>query len=663
MGMLKLLFGFSDKCSNCQTEVTTSAAFCPECGQRMPRAKIVCPACGKELKGSAKFCSGCRAPVMPKPEAVAAVDSLNRWKRVPDEFARRIEAGDLPSLLRPGLVVEPDTQALIFQAGALTTTLSGGTFDLTRPPPGVDVAVPATAILMDAGETRLSLLYSALRTREDVPVDVILELAVRLIDPAAVYKNLMHGRECLVLAALAELLWSASANVVQARLRDAAVNELDGNLSWKAGLEQELRTQIGSVLSRNGLELADLRFVDVKSEMYEKIRQRRAETFLAEQKVDDMERRAALNQRLRETLTKDRMDQFTTSKDFEQFVRQTEHELGMKEVVRQAEMEELKQTYDNQREDAELTRRHLLEKLDLEHDLAVRRLRWSGAKEELEHQLDQQRQALEAQQQAEWSRFQRELEKRGALRQEQLKDVDAHAQEIRTKMSLADEALGLRKKRAEQEHEEEAARIRREQDEKDREAKRRLEEKDQSARHELDKIRALSDVEQARLAVDLQKTEILKGMSEDQILAAMAGNSPHVAAALVERARAQAQGQSGASAEVKALYEKLLQEKDSQRTSEADRLERMMARAMEAVERVAVGGVSREREQREEVKGVLDRSMDRMADVAVAKAGAPATSGSAASPATPAQVVCPDCHRQSPAGIKFCENCGHQFFK
>ena len=83
-----------------------------------------------------------------------------------------------------------------------------GTYDLTRAMEGVNVAVPATAILIDAGETRVTLPYSDLRSREDVRVKVTIDAAVRLADPAALYANLMHGKESVAIDYLAE--WLAS---------------------------------------------------------------------------------------------------------------------------------------------------------------------------------------------------------------------------------------------------------------------------------------------------------------------------------------------------------------------------------------------------------------------------------------------------------------------
>ena len=179
-GGLWVLSGLRREVFQCKTRVKSGAGFCPKCGEPAPGAKAICPACGTELKAAARFCGHCGATTGRGKDETSPVDSLNRWKRSADEFARRIEASDLRGTLQRGLVVEPGTHALIFQGGTLAATVAEGTYNLTRPMQGVDLAVPATAIVMDAGETRIPLLYRDLRTREEVPADVIVEVVVRL---------------------------------------------------------------------------------------------------------------------------------------------------------------------------------------------------------------------------------------------------------------------------------------------------------------------------------------------------------------------------------------------------------------------------------------------------------------------------------------------------
>lgn len=50
-------------CSNCSSEITDSAKFCPICGQKCAPAPLFCTNCGLELKAGSKFCSVCGTPV------------------------------------------------------------------------------------------------------------------------------------------------------------------------------------------------------------------------------------------------------------------------------------------------------------------------------------------------------------------------------------------------------------------------------------------------------------------------------------------------------------------------------------------------------------------------------------------------------------------------
>ena len=53
---------------------------------------------------------------------------------------------------------------------------------------------------------------------------------------------------------------------------------------------------------------------------------------------------------------------------------------------------------------------------------------------------------------------------------------------------------------------------------------------------------AVSDAERGRIIADMQRTEAMKGMSEQQILAMVTENQPEAAQALAEIARAGADG-------------------------------------------------------------------------------------------------------------------------
>ncbi len=199
---------FSEKCPSCGNKLSKESAFCSRCGQVTPMAVVSCLACGRELKATSKFCAQCGAQL----------DPLDCWKLAIDEFARRIEISDLHRPFNPGLVVESGVRAMIFQGGALAATVAAGAYDLNQPPANVNVAIPATAIIVRDGEAQVPLMYEGLRSREDVSVDVHVDVSFRVADAATLNANLMHGREILSVAELAKWLWSQSASGIQLRI-------------------------------------------------------------------------------------------------------------------------------------------------------------------------------------------------------------------------------------------------------------------------------------------------------------------------------------------------------------------------------------------------------------------------------------------------------------
>ncbi|MDE7193571.1 MAG: zinc ribbon domain-containing protein [Oscillospiraceae bacterium] len=67
-------------CSNCSSEITDSAKFCPECGQKCAPAPLFCTNCGLELKAGSKFCSVCGTPVgakETKPESMGYAGNVD----------------------------------------------------------------------------------------------------------------------------------------------------------------------------------------------------------------------------------------------------------------------------------------------------------------------------------------------------------------------------------------------------------------------------------------------------------------------------------------------------------------------------------------------------------------------------------------------------------
>lgn len=84
-------------CSNCSSEITDSAKFCPVCGQKCAPAPLFCTNCGLELKAGSKFCSVCGTPVgakETKPESMGYAGNVDAPASVSESLVAAMPAAD-----------------------------------------------------------------------------------------------------------------------------------------------------------------------------------------------------------------------------------------------------------------------------------------------------------------------------------------------------------------------------------------------------------------------------------------------------------------------------------------------------------------------------------------------------------------------------------------
>lgn len=176
------------------------------------------------------------------------------------------------------------------------------------------------------------------------------------------------------------------------------------------------------------------------------------------------------------------------------------------------------------------------------------------------------------------------------------------------------------------------------------------------------------ETDRAQLIRDMQQTEAMKGMSEQQILATMSANSPDAAQALAELARAAADGRFGE--EQRDMYERMM----AQAAQHAQELTQRSQAETERMERVRQQDLSDRQAERESTRNIIQTQLGGMADIERAKAGQPG-------PAGPTVVVtgtggqsqtiggsvqssgvfrCPKCSQVVEEGANFCPNCRHQ---
>lgn len=407
-------------------------------------------------------------------------------------------------------------------------------------------------------------------------------------------------------------------------------------------------------------------------------------------KVEDEERRIALYERMQKAVTDGKMNEIRSDAEFESFL----NEMDIKKLLREKERAELLKTWKDEAEDKERARAHMLAKLELERGYELRaaelHLRTDLSEKEFEAELRMERMRVNKQfeidaarqdydldrrrKQAEFDRQQAEEKLRldkleqdaqraqsAAGHDEEMRQMDkelelglkglrgvkqVRMEEARSQWELEQQKLDFQwqQRQKEMEVEMQRERIRMEHE---------LNRLDKLGQLGVEALIAASPVEQGRILADLKKNESLKSMSEEQILALAAKDSPEVARAIAEKYKAIAEGKS--SEREREMYEKLLSEKEGRERATIEAWDKASQRSKETTE----------------------RALDKMAEVAQAFARNPnpqvivagqggmrpvAVHGSIQTGTDGAESkTCPKCGRFVPAESLFCEHCGNKF--
>ena len=397
------------------------------------------------------------------------------------------------------------------------------------------------------------------------------------------------------------------------------------------------------------------------------------------QKTATYEKRIQLWDRTQRAANQDEINKITNEEQLVDFIRQNDHDRLLKED----EFENFKIALRETREDKERLRAQLIRIASLEQDYEYRRkdltLQSDLSREELEGQLGLERIRVERQMETELRRTDLELEKqrREADYQRGEDERDAAVrwyQEIEeAKAAAAVEAAGRESARLDGEmtlaldaqreaqqrlDQKESVRIDLDRQAEEQEIGLKAQEADLDRgirelreRHqlELESMHSMDTVSlhtliavapdgKAPLLAELAKTEALKSMSTEQILAIASEKSPELGGALAEMAA------QGGSEQAKDMYERILAE---QKSSAAEIRES-------------------HREMTEMMKEMFNKALETQAQVA-ASFGQGLGQAAASSPSIPTPqpvqrvVVCRRCMAESPVGTRHCPNCGERF--
>lgn len=484
---------FSNDCPNCGKPVNRGAAYCPSCGKALASGKKTCGVCGTSNRPDARFCAECGRPLS---ESAAPEMAHQRWARREQDFAVRVEAGDLPGLLNKGLIIEPGTNALLVASGENLGSVPPGSYHIENAlQKGWEIlkgAVPrsVTALLVDITPSDLIFNLGGRFTRDPLPVGMSVRVVVEVNEPGKFLVNVLKGRERYDKEELRAFLYPEVAQVADRWLREHTLTELAENNALRDELELALEQALKRTFAQSGLRFLQTRTVELNLEPYEKIKGvrgkyallnmetsteldgmrltagteeekrrfeeeaklRRAEEdteFKARwqelkrkedlnalvqetEKVQDHEKRIELFQRMRQASMSDKMNEVRTEREFDLFL----DSIDLDKLLKDREREDLKRGWREADQDHDRARAFLLAKASVEENFSLRALQLT-----LQHGEDLQKLGNEI----ELARNRRDHEFDFRLRtlEEELK-LEAKRQEIeRSRMDIEEE----RKKR------------------------------------------------------------------------------------------------------------------------------------------------------------------------------------------------------------------------
>lgn len=679
------------------------------------------------------------------PEVTAVAD---RWLR---QHTLEQLTGDLSQLAQLELALEEALRTTFSQTGL--RFLQMRTIELNLEPYEEITAKFAKANLMDRGLSgKLRLAEANLRDAES---DI--ELQEQEI------RRLGNARQ-----RLADAKNETELNAARADLKALEEHEI---LRQEAALRMEaLQKEVE--FQRATLEL----------DMRKKFDQLEAEKILLDlredtRKVELEEQRADLYERMRQAVLNDKIHELRSKAEYETVLNQ----LDRQKLLSEKERADLLRAWEEQGEDHEKGRAHLLAKLQVERDYELRlagiklrgdELRAKGELDQQQLEIDIQlaRRRTEGQLEIESARYEFDLKRRREQEayqlnqqreqesydfnqrvreadfqreQQQRRDQDAaalarqtldlqkgaHDQELQEMLDdlkvaqagfdvilhkrerekqiewdddrqRTEHAWAMQKDRQQAEWEREWQKIQVDLEWKQKQLDADLQRERDKMEFELSRLERLAQLgpealisisgpEQARVLADLKKTEALKGMSDEQILAMAAKDSPDVARAFQEKYRAMADGRLGE--QERQMYERLL----ADRQAKDEEIRRMQD---EAIKQARQDADKRAQEVADAVmraseRGMesVDKTVDALKGVATAfadnksgpssppiiitpqgsaappviytggGAGVPAQPAGGAQPVPPATKNCPTCGRQVDADLHFCSYCGHKF--
>ena len=297
------MFQRTISCPHCGAKTSPQANFCPNCGKRLAGSALTCGVCGTENSGDALFCRKCGQSL----ERSAAPDVYrHRWARGEQDFAVRVEANDLPGLLKRGIHVEPGTNAMLIYQGANRGLVPPGEYTLDtlgqRLKDWFSGNIPErmTILLVDIVPTDIEFNLGGRFTKDPLPIGMSLRLQAEVTEPGKFLVNVLHGRERFTIEDLRQYLYPEITQVADRWLREHTLQELVENPAQPARLELALEEALRTTFAQTGLRFLHVRTMQLNLEPYDEIKSIVGQTNLLDERLVAEMRQAETDLRAQE---------------------------------------------------------------------------------------------------------------------------------------------------------------------------------------------------------------------------------------------------------------------------------------------------------------------------------------------------------------------------
>lgn len=319
----------------------------------------------------------------------------NRWNISEADFAARLEFPDLQGSFEPSgffqriaktfgsetLVIEPGTRAWFVADGRAVGSLQPGQVTVQSCLEKFKIwqVKQATVILCRAEDQRFDFELKSIPTRESVLVDIDVRLTVQ-VDPSGIghFAETFLGtkpelsREELKSKFLPMVIQSVKQGITQ--LSNA---ELVGGEAVEA-ISSTVVDQLNLRMKRYGFRFIQTEVANVHSDQLLERFKTQGVLWGKEQDVEDNVRRLEIKSRLREQHLSDAFNKVETKEEYEKFV----DSIDSQKLLREEDKAKLLFEFDNNRENRETLREHMVAVLDRERDFELESLN-----SDFDHQL------------------------------------------------------------------------------------------------------------------------------------------------------------------------------------------------------------------------------------------------------------------------------------